>query len=730
MWHRQLLCHHLLGNVVVFHHPLRFRNHPHSLILPPTPLSSSSTGTDVFGVVLPIGLPGAPVNVTVARDPSGSGTALQVSYAPPPSSGGPGTTAVPVSLYRVSWSPSRDFATAVGYLDVPCRAAAPAQVVTITTVQTTVDGAGQSWGFSGGFFSLIVTRGGVAVSTQDIPYDATPDLASESALVPQGVFCETSSTRPAGSPVLADCQQPSGSLQAALEDVLGVGAIASVTRIVRPGASAARNEYTWTVTLNASLGSSVTISEGPFALAYAGDATGQTVITGASVSPSAAVTVAVVTAGAANPAGLDAQCVSPQLVTGLVTGTPYYVRVTAYNPLGYGPGALASPAPLAPATVPGLPTAVSIAPASASQLRVQWGSPNDNGGEPVVAYRVSWGTGQDALTGALVGETGSVAVTYISDSGPYIRVISGLTPGVDYYVRVAATNVRGTGLAAASVPLADHPRALPSAPMTVATEAVSGTAIAVGWTPPIADGGDAVVQYRVDWDVESSFSSNRHMPHRGSVVVLAADDASATIVNLAAGVNYFVRVSAGNAVGFGAPTPGAPRAPAVTVPGYPSSIGVSAGQGCATLLVTFSPPLVPAAGIFCGGGGTAAPLVPTDCPAGSTAVSGVADGGSRVASWEVQYSVYADFRDVSPGAGGAGSVPVPISPAADPTLPVAVTLGPSSGANLQPGTLYFIRVAARNGQGTGPFCAREGPSCAGIALVASPLAAASSSCIA
>ena len=62
---------------------------------------------------------GAPRSVALSLDPAGTSSALQVAYAPPAASGG-----LPIATYRIEWSPSPDFSSGVGRLDVPCAAAA------------------------------------------------------------------------------------------------------------------------------------------------------------------------------------------------------------------------------------------------------------------------------------------------------------------------------------------------------------------------------------------------------------------------------------------------------------------------------------------------------------------------------------------------------------------------------------------------------------------------------
>ena len=79
---------------------------------------------------------------------------------------------------------------------------------------------------------------------------------------------------------------------------------------------------------------------------------------------------------------------SELIITGLHTGTRYYVRVFAYNTAGrYGNVALTSPTSEVPRSHPGLPTQVSLEIVSSTSIRTSF-SPSISQGSPITKYHV------------------------------------------------------------------------------------------------------------------------------------------------------------------------------------------------------------------------------------------------------------------------------------------------------------------------------------------------------
>jgi outer membrane protein OmpA-like peptidoglycan-associated protein/predicted RNA-binding protein with TRAM domain len=127
---------------------------------------------------------------------------------------------------------------------------------------------------------------------------------------------------------------------------------------------------------------------------------------------------------------------SPIVITGLTNGTTYDVKLRAVNPAGDGTASVAvSATPVASVTVPGAPSIGSIT-AGDQQLSVPFTAPGSNGGASITNYKYSTDNGS---TWTSVGSTTSPIV------------ITGLTNGTAYDVKLRAVNTAGDGTASSAV---------------------------------------------------------------------------------------------------------------------------------------------------------------------------------------------------------------------------------------------------------------------------------------
>jgi hypothetical protein len=369
----------------------------------------------------------------------------------------------------------------------------------------------------------------------------------------------------------------------------------------------------------------------------------------------------------------------------ITNGQFYYARVFAKNSVGYSLPQIA-PTTEKPQVVPGAPTAVTLSVVSDTKLRIIFNPPSSDGGDSITGYKIEYSTSAAFSSGT----TTTTYFTFLSGGSPFQKTVSGLTKGTYYYFRVSAGNSQGYGTATASSPSSLNPHTTPDGPTGVNLRQTSASMLTVSFGAPVSNGGDSVSQYRVEWDTASGFNSGSTSPHKGYVDVSASSHSSYTITQLTAGTSYYVRVFAKNSAGLGTATNANPvvQVPALQVPGKPHTLAASTGASSGQISLSWQYPRVPWHGIPCSGTVAAA----LDCPTevgGSLASS---TGGSAITEYSVQYNELADFTGYDSGEFT--------------TTATSYTLN-----GLTPGRTYYLRVLARNAQGSGGYCAYTDTNC-------------------
>ncbi|KAL4164561.1 hypothetical protein KRP22_004426 [Phytophthora ramorum] len=507
---------------------------------------STRTQSSPVSIIPPLQVPGPPVNVSVDVNP-GASTQLLSSWTAPASDGGS-----PVWMYRVEYDVSSLF-TDREQQEEWCPVALTPAIWNIQSKRLTGTDS-----ISNGYFKLKLTGKNAVEVSDPIPWNAVAlakDEASSVTSSTSGVFCTSASPTCTSSNIFPfDQLEKSGSMQSKLEQFTQLTKGIDVTRSTQ----AADGGYTWMVTF---------LDGGQDFLLSVVDMNLACTVALASCTATYDVVVS-----NPRPGVMPSNCLGNHVIPdvgALNKGQLYYVRVFAYNQVGFGEPKLAA-APQKPMIAPGAPTGVTLAVWTVSELVVLFNPPGDDGGDTVTGYELQWATDT-----AFTSPSSAVVQLTIGMSAPYRRIISALTKGTRYYARVRARNSQGFGQFQVSSPASQQPYTTPSSPTQVVLGVTSATMLTVGWAPPLDDGGDAVSGYVVQWDLSPSFDSLA-VAASTSAVINDATQRSYTITLLTPGTSYYVRVFANNLGGKGTPQIStlASMVPATTRPGRPNSLAV------------------------------------------------------------------------------------------------------------------------------------------------------------
>jgi hypothetical protein len=220
-------------------------------------------------------------------------------------------------------------------------------------------------------------------------------------------------------------------------------------------------------------------------------------------------------------------------ITGLTPGTAYHVRAYATNSVGSSYGAdlpFSANAEMPTVTT----TAVSgVTPTSA----ISGGNVTSNGGAPVTARGLCWGTSVNPTT----------ANTHTTDGtgpGVFVRSITGLAPGTDYHVRAYATNSVGTSYGS-DLPFTTDTAAEPPVAVTGSTTSVTPTAATLDGTVNPNGAATAVV---FECGTDTGYGKTA-TADQSPVSDPGDQPVSVRVTGLIPGMYYHFRVKATNSAG-------------------------------------------------------------------------------------------------------------------------------------------------------------------------------------
>ena len=266
---------------------------------------------------------------------------------------------------------------------------------------------------------------------------------------------------------------------------------------------------------------------------------------------------------------------------------------------------------------------------------------------------------------------------FISGGSATSAVISGLSLGTPYQVRVSAHNSEGYSYPLVSYPTYLAPKTPPSPPFGATFYALSPSRLVLAWNTPTNTGGSPIVMYRVEYDITSDF---RNVPQNGHVreITVPRITNSSTycsnidIVPASKSIPRYARLFAYNGYAWsrmGYPTPlftiGEIKAPGPPI--HVHAVSTSA-RG---ILATWNEP----AAFNCMYGG---------------------DGGTPVTYYVIEWDTLSDFS--SPAAQ---AVSYDLSQLSFNIGGRDAMTGVMSDI-LESNTVYYIRVTAFNGKGASP----------------------------
>ena len=121
---------------------------------------------------------------------------------------------------------------------------------------------------------------------------------------------------------------------------------------------------------------------------------------------------------------------------------------------GGAPTASADDPPQVPsADPPEAPHRLRVSPGGSGELAASWRAPHDDGGSPIIGYKVQWKSGSEHYDDS----ASSTRQAVITDPNRLGHTIRGLSNGTEYTVRVIATNSVGDGPPSLEESATTHP---------------------------------------------------------------------------------------------------------------------------------------------------------------------------------------------------------------------------------------------------------------------------------
>ena len=229
-------------------------------------------------------------------------------------------------------------------------------------------------------------------------------------------------------------------------------------------------------------------------------------------------------------------------ISGLTNNTVYYIKLKAVNVVGVSDSE-SNVISTQTASTPSAPT-IDTVTAGSGNLTVSF-TAGGSGGSTITKFEYSLDSGSNWETATVL-------------SSPF--VITGLTNGTSYSLKMRGVNVIGNGTASAMV--SGTPYTVPGAPSFTGTVTPSSGSLSITIVPG-STGGSAITSYQYSTDRGGSWLTRQDSGGTSTSITINKLSSDGT-TNLADGTEYCVQIRAVNAAGAGAASADTCGTPATT----------------------------------------------------------------------------------------------------------------------------------------------------------------------
>lgn len=259
------------------------------------------------------------------------------------------------------------------------------------------------------------------------------------------------------------------------------------------------------------------------------------------------------------------------IVGNLINGTSYIFRIAASNSAGTGPYSNQTDSVI-PANPPSAPRNLSAIGLNAS-VSLSWQAPINSGGVDILGYRVYY-----RVLNSEIEQT--VDINNVTS-----YVLTGLSNGLTYSIRIAAINIAGAGVSTTPISATPFLPGTPAAPTNVTAVRVGYRDLRISWIAPVSNGTRPITNYSLQLSNDNGltwFDVTKPVSTQTSFTTNIVSLIQPSFI-------WRARVAAINIDGLGQFSQASSQATMDWVPEPPTNLTATAGDRSATLSWTAGP---------------------------------------------------------------------------------------------------------------------------------------------